>query len=87
MTQHNKTWLVAKWEFMHFFKLKQELIGKAVMLLIALMVFFWHNSQELSSEKYQVAVISQSPLIGEFDFFEFKKASLPEIALKEQLNN
>ncbi|WP_042144571.1 MULTISPECIES: ABC transporter permease [unclassified Pseudoalteromonas] len=87
MTQHNKTWLVAKWEFMHFFKIKQELIGKAVMLLIALMVFFWHNSQGLSSEKYQVAVISQSPLIGEFDLFEFKKASEPEVVLKEQLNN
>lgn len=87
MTQLNKTWLVAKWEFMHFFKLKQELIGKAVMLLIALMVFFWHNSQGLSSEKYQVAVISQSALIGEFDLFEFNKTSLPEATLKEQLNN
>jgi len=87
MMQLNKTWLVAKWEFMHFFKLKQELIGKAVMLLIALMVFFWHNSQGFSTKKHQVAVISETSLVGEFEMFEFNKASLSEAELKEKLHN
>ena len=47
---------VAKWEFMHFFKWKQELISKLVMIVIALVVFFWQNAHNFNQTEYKIAV-------------------------------
>jgi ABC-2 type transport system permease protein len=43
MSRLNQTITVAKWEFMQFFKWKQELIAKSIMLLLALGMYLWHN--------------------------------------------
>ncbi|ATC93049.1 ABC transporter permease [Pseudoalteromonas tunicata] len=87
MSQLNKTLLVAKWEFMHFFKWKQEIISKLVMLGIAAVVFFWHSSQEFVATQYQVAVIAEHAPNGEIDDFVFTQSSLPKEQLLAQLKS
>ena len=52
----NQVIQVAKWEFMHFFKWKQELISKLVMVAIALVVFFWQSAANFTQTNYIVAV-------------------------------
>ena len=53
----NQVIQVAKWEFMHFFKWKQELISKLVMVAIALVVFFWQSAANFTQTSYIVAVL------------------------------
>ena len=53
----NQVIQVAKWEFMHFFKWKQELISKLVMVAIALVVFFWQSAANFTQTNYIVAVL------------------------------
>ena len=47
----SKVWLVAKWEFMKFFKWKQEVIGYLIMLGIYLAIFGVQVWQTSSSQK------------------------------------
>ncbi|AUJ71581.1 ABC transporter permease [Pseudoalteromonas sp. NC201] len=49
---------VTKWEFMYFFKLKQELIGKAIMLAIGLLIYFWQSTSFFEPEQYVIATPS-----------------------------
>ena len=53
----NQVIQVAKWEFMHFFKWKQELISKLEMVAIALVVFFWQSAANFTQTSYIVAVL------------------------------
>lgn len=46
---------VTKWEFMYFFKLKQEIIGKAIMLAVGLVIYFWQSASFLESKQYVIA--------------------------------
>lgn len=85
MSQLNKTWLVAKWEFMHFFKWKQELISKLVMLAIAAVVFFWHSSQEFVATDYKVSVMAQNAPQGQIGDFIFTQAHSSQDALMAML--
>ncbi|OUL55998.1 ABC transporter permease [Pseudoalteromonas ulvae] len=85
MSQLNKTWLVAKWEFMHFFKWKQELISKLVMLAIAAVVFFWHSSQEFVATDYKVSVMAQNAPQGQIGDFIFTQANSSQDALMAML--
>ena len=54
MNRLNQTLTVAKWEFMQFFKWKQELIGKSIMLLVALGMYLWHNQVLYQPEPQQI---------------------------------
>ena len=54
MSRLNQTLTVAKWEFMQFFKWKQELIGKSIMLLLALGMYLWHNQVLYQPEPQQI---------------------------------
>ena len=54
MSRLNQTLTVAKWEFMQFFKWKQELIGKSIMLLVALGMYLWHNQVLYQPEPQQI---------------------------------
>ncbi len=51
---------VAKWEFMHFFKWKQEIISKLIMVAIALVVFFWQSAANFTTSDYRIAVAAGS---------------------------
>ena len=85
MSQLNKTWLVAKWEFMHFFKWKQELISKLVMLAIAAVVFFWHSSQEFVATDYKISVMAQNAPEGQIGDFIFTRAQTRQETLMTML--
>ncbi|RZQ51948.1 ABC transporter permease [Pseudoalteromonas phenolica] len=62
MSRLNQTLTVAKWEFMQFFKWKQELIGKSIMLLLALGMYLWHNQVLYQPEPQQI--VSNTQLDG-----------------------
>ena len=50
-----QVWTVAKWEFMHFFKLKQEIISKLIMLAVGVVIYiFVMNNQQLE-QSYTIA--------------------------------
>ncbi|MEI5640263.1 MULTISPECIES: ABC transporter permease [unclassified Pseudoalteromonas] len=40
---------------MYFFKLKQEIIGKAIMLAVGLVIYFWQSASFLESKQYVIA--------------------------------
>ncbi|CAH9063776.1 putative protein YhaP [Pseudoalteromonas holothuriae] len=50
--------LVAKWEFMQFFKWKQELLSKVIMLCVGLFIYFSQSGALFSPDKYVIAVPS-----------------------------
>ncbi|AEP28299.1 ABC transporter permease [Brumicola nitratireducens] len=49
-------WLVTSWEFIQFFKWKQELVSKLIMLAIGAMVLVWQYVQDDSEPSYRIAV-------------------------------
>ncbi len=84
MKKVNQTWQVAAWEFMHFFKWKQELLSKLVMLVIAGVVFFWSSSDELTQSQYKVAVVGAPDLTVQNDDFVLSHSQLStELLLKK----
>lgn len=56
MHKWHQMWQVCQWEFMHFFKLKQEIIGKLIMLAIGLGVYFWQGVVSGEEDTYHIAV-------------------------------
>ncbi|NNG44894.1 ABC transporter permease [Pseudoalteromonas sp. NEC-BIFX-2020_002] len=48
-------WTVAKWEFLHFFKLKQEIISKLIMLVIAGVIYFFAANNQQLEQSYTIA--------------------------------
>ena len=53
-----QTWLVTSWEFLHFFKWKQEVISKLIMVGFALLVLLW---QHLNNDQQSIYNIVTSP--------------------------
>lgn len=51
----DQVWTVAKWEFLHFFKLKQEIIGKLIMLAVGLVIYFVATQTQQLDDVYQIA--------------------------------
>ena len=85
-----QSWTVAKWEFLHFFKLKQEVIGKLIMLAAGLVIYFVANKSQQLDDVYKVAtsqhfeVNKALPNAGAFQFI--KVDNLQEVldALSEE---
>lgn len=50
-----QVWTVAKWEFLHFFKLKQEIIGKLIMLAVGLTIYFIATQTQKLDDVYHIA--------------------------------
>ncbi|MEH6393790.1 ABC transporter permease [Pseudoalteromonas sp.] len=48
-------WTVAKWEFLHFFKLKQEIISKLIMLAIAGVIYLFATTSSQLETSYHLA--------------------------------
>ena len=71
MKKRQQVWLVTSWEFMHFFKWKQEIISKLILIAIALIVMLWQYVKDDQLTIYKVAVpenISSFENSGQFEF-------------------
>lgn len=66
---------VAKWEFMHFFKWKQEIISKLIMVAIALVVFFWQSAANFTTSDYRIAVAANSEFEMVLEGYVFTKTN------------
>ncbi|MDU0111477.1 ABC transporter permease [Psychrosphaera aquimarina] len=51
----DQVWTVAKWEFLHFFKLKQEIIGKLIMLAVGLTIYYIATQTQKLDDVYHIA--------------------------------
>ena len=71
ITQAQQTWLVTTWEFMHFFKWKQELVSKLIIVGIGLVVFLWQHIKDDKQLSYQIAVAADSRLPDSLSYFHF----------------
>ncbi len=60
-------WTVAKWEFLHFFKLKQEIISKLIMLVIAGIIYFFATNNMHLAKQYNIAVNTTFELASYID--------------------
>ena len=74
--------LVARWEFLRFFKWKQQLISYLLMLAIAGAVTLWSYFTDESRQQYRIAV-PQGYAIVNTEQFEFQR---PSISLEAQLS-
>ena len=80
--------LVTSWEFMQFFKWKQELVSKLIMLSIAAMVFVWQNVKDDNEPSYQIAITASNAeyaLPNKLAQFEFVSSSESIQKLTSQL--
>lgn len=69
-----QTWLVTNWEFMHFFKWKQEVISKLILVGVALLVMLWQHVKEENHTVYQIAIpmnVSSSKAFTNSNDFNF----------------
>lgn len=74
--------IVAKWEFLRFFKWKQQLISYLLMLGIIGAVFAWSYFVDESRSEYRIAVPAHYTLTNTAQF-QFQR---PTVSLDEQLN-
>lgn len=81
-----QTWLVTSWEFSHFFKWKQELVSKLIMLSIGLLVFVWQQVKNDTQDIYRIAVSENVELPKNTDNFQFMQTSLDLQSLKNDLS-
>ncbi len=84
MKKRQQVWLVASWEFMHFFKWKQEIISKLILVAIALVVMLWQHIKDDQLTVYKVAVplnVTQFQHTGQFEFSSSNK-SFEELKLE-----
>lgn len=72
---NNQVMHVAKWEFMHFFKWKQEVISKLIMVAIALVVFFWQSAANFTTSDYRIAVAADSEFEMVLEGYVFTKTN------------
>jgi ABC-2 type transport system permease protein len=80
--------LVTTWEFMQFFKWKQELVSKFIMLAIAAMVFIWQTVKDDNEPSYQIAITTSNAeyaLPDKIAQFEFIASTKPLDTLTSQL--
>jgi ABC-2 type transport system permease protein len=80
-----QTWLVTSWEFSHFFKWKQELVSKFIMLSIGLLVFVWQQVKDDTQEFYRIAVSADVSLPQNGESFQFIQTNLDLQTLKNEL--
>ena len=73
--------IVAKWEFLRFFKWKQQLISYLLMMAVMAAVALWSYFTDESREVYRIAVPAEFN-ISNTEQFQFQR---PTIALSEQL--
>ncbi|KKO50346.1 sodium ABC transporter permease [Arsukibacterium sp. MJ3] len=73
--------IVAKWEFLRFFKWKQQLISYLLMMSVVAAVALWSYFTDESRSVYRIAVPANFT-ISNSEQFEFQR---PTIALSEQL--
>jgi ABC-2 type transport system permease protein len=87
ISKRQQVWLVTSWEFMHFFKWKQEIISKLILIAFALIIMLWQYIKDDQLTIYKVAVpanITQFKNSGQFEFhqsndtFEMLKQQLAE---------
>lgn len=72
---NNQVMHVAKWEFMHFFKWKQEIISKLIMVAIALVVFFWQSAANFTTSDYRIAVAANNEFEMVLEGYVFTKTN------------
>ena len=82
---NNQMMHVAKWEFMHFFKWKQEIISKLIMIAIALVVFFWQSAANFTASDYRVAVASDVNFEMTLEGYAFDQKNISQTELKKAL--
>lgn len=82
---NNQVMHVAKWEFMHFFKWKQELISKLIMVVIALVVFFWQSAANFTTSDYRIAVTADSEFEMVLEGYVFTKTNESQETLRNAL--
>lgn len=82
---NNQVMHVAKWEFMHFFKWKQELISKLIMVVIALVVFFWQSAANFTTSDYRIAVAADSEFEMVLEGYVFTKTNESQETLRNAL--
>lgn len=77
-------WTVAKWEFLHFFKLKQEIISKLIMLLIAAIIYFFSASGTDLNKQYSLATNTKQQLFDQLNpRFKFKYVEDINLVVKD----
>ena len=87
ITQAQQTWLVIAWEFMHFFKWKQEIVSKLIMIGIGLVVFLWQHIKDDSQPTYQIAVAADSRLPDNLGPFHFVASPVSVAELKSAMRD
>ena len=85
MSSIQQTLLVAKWEFTHFFKWKQELISKLILLGLGLIIFIWQQVKNDSETFYQIIVPSHLTIAEQVGEFKFIPSDTPTDNLLVQL--
>jgi len=73
ISKKQQVWLVTSWEFMHFFKWKQEVISKLILIAFALIIMLWQYVKDDQLTIYKVAVpanITQFKNSGQFEFYQ-----------------
>lgn len=87
MSRLNQTITVAKWEFMQFFKWKQELIAKSIMLLLALGMYLWHNQVLYQPEPQKIVANIELPGLQLSDEFVLRSEAKSNDALIEAVKS
>jgi ABC-2 type transport system permease protein len=85
MNKKQQIWLVTSWEFMHFFKWKQEIISKLILVAIALIVMLWQHIKDDQLTIYKVAIPANMTQFKHSGQFEFYPRDEPFETLKLQL--
>jgi ABC-2 type transport system permease protein len=84
-SKKQQVWLVTSWEFMHFFKWKQEIISKLIIVAIGLIIMLWQYIKDDQLTIYKVAVPATMSQLQNSDSFEFIASNDPLKQLKKQL--
>ncbi|MBA6304225.1 ABC transporter permease [Colwellia sp. MB02u-14] len=84
-SKKQQVWLVTSWEFMHFFKWKQEIISKLIIVAIGLIIMLWQYIKDDQLTVYKVAVPATMSQLQNSDSFEFIASNAPLKQLKKQL--
>ena len=85
MTRKQQVWLVTSWEFMHFFKWKQEIISKLILISIALVVMLWQQIKDDQLTLYKVAVPANTTQFKDSGQFKFSLSNKSFEVLKLEL--
>lgn len=80
-----QVWLVTSWEFMHFFKWKQEIISKLILVGLAIIVMFWQYIKDEQNITYQIAIPTAVSTLKNTDKFEFILTNQSINDLREKL--